>query len=95
MNDKKKRAVTRWRKAKDPNIGTRWNTPMNRFVWDRDHGRDIELWRGEKHIATVNTETLAWRVEVGPTPRSRGRATSLDLAKAAAKEAAESVPCTS
>lgn len=44
----------RWRKAKNPEAGGRWDTPMNRMIWNRDHGQDVELTRDGVVLATVS-----------------------------------------
>jgi len=70
----------RWRKAKNPNIGTRWSTPMNNMVWQRDHGEDQELCQGGQVLATVSPDGR-WSLEDRP---EHGKAEDVDVAKAAA-----------
>lgn len=82
------RKPMRWRKARFPEAGTRWDTPMNRFVWDRDHGGDFELWRGDVRLATVKPNG-SWQLESRLHPRPHGLATSVDEAKKQAKQAAK------
>jgi hypothetical protein len=70
----------RWRRAAFPEAGGRWDTSMNRAVWMRDHGDDVEAWRGGKRLATVTpyASGWAWRLESGA---ARGEAESLGEAK--------------
>ena len=85
MTAKKKPA--RWRKARNPNIGTRWSTPTNNMIWNRDYGDDIELWRGEVRLAVVDARgDCAWQVTIGYRPFGNGG--TLEIAKAQAKAAA-------
>lgn len=55
----------RWRKAKFPEAGGRWDTSMNRAIWNRDHGRDVELWRGGVKLARVYPSGNGWHYRAG------------------------------
>lgn len=85
MSGSERKPPARWRAARFPEAGGRWDTPVNRFVWNRDKGRDVELWRGRKHLATVKPDG-AWFVHVGA--RDKGWCATVAEAKAAAKLAA-------
>ena len=86
-------APARWRKAKFPDAGSRWDTPINRHIWHRDYGQDVELWSAGKCIAVVR-EDGSWAAGIRGTDGSwnddvrRGRAKSVDEAKREAKRAA-------
>lgn len=69
----------RWRKAKNPEAGGRWDTPMNRMVWNRDHGQDVELTRGGVVLATVSPGG-GWVVHGASSVR--GRESDVEKAKA-------------
>jgi hypothetical protein len=76
----------RWRKARFPEAGTRWDTPMNRMVWERDHGDDLELWQGEKQLAYIKPGNGGWVWSVSGVPGLRGPEDSPEDAKAAVKQ---------
>lgn len=75
----------RWRKARWPKAGTRWATPMNRIIWQRDHGDDMELWRDTERLAVAYPDG-SWWVDAGPgKPRHTGKAETQDDAKLQAR----------
>ena len=76
----------RWRRAKNPDAGGRWDTPMNRMIWHRDHGNDLELVQSGQILATVRPSG-AWSLDVGPNRLRTQVASSVDDAKSAAVEA--------
>jgi hypothetical protein len=86
-----RKQAARWRKAKNPEVGSRWDTPMNRTIWERDHGQDQELWRGGEKLATARPDG-SWVVHVPGLPRDRvlGQASDIAAAKVAARKACES-----
>jgi hypothetical protein len=79
----------RWRRARNPNVGTRWNTPMNNFIWERDHGKDVELWQGDVNLATVSPHGSEFKWSIHVQQHVNGVASSVEEAKAAVKAALE------
>lgn len=85
----KRSPPARWRKAVNPDKGTRWDTAVNRSLWQRDHGQDLELWRDGRKLATVTRVRGGWQWRLLRAPGSRPEfAASRDEAKKAAREAA-------
>jgi hypothetical protein len=71
-----RKQAARWRKAKNPEVGSRWDTPMNRTIWE---------------LATARPDG-SWVVHVPGLPRDRvlGQASDIAAAKVAARKACES-----
>jgi hypothetical protein len=67
---------------------------MNRHIWNRDHGDDVELWREGECIAVVHGNG-SWAAGRRGTDGSwnddvkRGQSKSIDEAKREAKRAAD------
>lgn len=88
--DKQRKPQARWRKAKNPDAGGRWDTPMNRYLWHRDHGQDRELWRGDVLLATAKPDG-SWHVRVGTDRLDRDKRVGKAVDQQAAMERAREV----
>lgn len=87
-----RKSPARWRKARNPDAGGRWDTPMNRMIWNRDHGQDLELWQGDKRLAVVapGKDVDGWMWSVSGIPGFRGpEATAADARLAVKRTLAE------
>ena len=76
----------RWRKARNPDAGGRWDTPMNRMIWNRDHGQDLEFWQGGKELAYIKPGHGGWMWRVIGISGLRGPEDSPEAAKAAVRQ---------
>ena len=64
------------------------HTPVNRMVWEREHGQDLELWCGTELLATAKPDG-SWCLctpNVDGT-KTRGQEPTIEAAKAAARKA--------
>lgn len=74
------RKPIRWRRSSFPEAGSRLDTAMNRAVWVRDHGSDVEAWRDGKHLATCFPRPGGWAWRLVGVPMV-GTALDLKIAK--------------